>query len=182
MNWIEAIIMAVSLCADCFAVSLCSSVTLKKICWKSVLKVSIAFAIIQSGLLLAGWLFGTLFQGLFEKIAHIIACLLLAYVGGSMLFEGIKGKNEERNLNGWKNIILGGVATSIDALMVGISQSLSGTQWLPFLPLLISVFAVTAISVICGIWGGKKIGSVFGRWAEIIGGAVLILIGISIVI
>lgn len=180
MGIIESIILAVSLCADCFAVSLCSSVTLKEIRWKDILRVALAFAVIQSGLLLAGWLFGKLFVGLVSKISHIVGFLLLLYVGGTMLAEGIKGEEDIHDLNGWKNVILGGIATSIDALAVGVSQSMAGRMWKDFLPLLVSVFIVTAISVIGGIRGGSAIGSRFGRWAEIIGGAVLVAIGITI--
>lgn len=144
------------------------------------MRVAVAFAIIQSGLLLAGWLFGNLFVGLIERISHILGFLLLLYVGGSMFIEGIRNKQEIRDLNGLKNVIIGGVATSIDALAVGVAQSMSGQTWPGFAPLLISVFIVTAISVICGIRGGKALGSRFGRWAEIIGGLVLIGIGVSL--
>lgn len=180
MGIVESILIAISLCADCLAVSLCSSVTIRKINWRAVLRVAVAFAIIQSGLLLAGWLFGNLFVGLIERISHILGFLLLLYVGGSMFIEGIRNKQEVRDLNGLKNVIIGGVATSIDALAVGVAQSMSGQTWPGFAPLLVSVFIVTAISVICGIRGGKALGSRFGRWAEIIGGLVLIGIGVSL--
>lgn len=178
MGILQSIIVAVSLCADCFAVSLCSSVTIRKISWGQVLKVSFAFAVIQSGLLLAGWLFGNIFVGWLSKVSHIIGFLLLLYVGGSMLLEGIKGESEVRDLNGLWKVVIAGVATSIDALAVGVAQSMAGQSWGGFLPLLLSLFAVTALSVIIGIWGGKSIGCRFGRWAEIAGGVVLTIIGI----
>jgi len=180
MGIAESVLLAVSLCADCFAVSLCSSVTLRSIRWKEISRVALAFAVIQSLLLLLGWAFGNLFVGLISKISHIVGFLLLLYVGGSMLIEGIKGEDEVKDLNGWKNVILGGIATSIDALAVGVAQSMAGQDWIGFAPLLASVFAVTAISVIAGIWGGKTLGSKFGRWAEIAGGIVLLGIGVSI--
>lgn len=183
---LKSFIMACSLCADCFAVSLCSSVTLKRIEWKSVARVAVAFAVIQSGLLLCGWAFGNLFVGLVEKVAHIVGFLLLLYVGGSMLIEGIKalrdGEAETRDLNGWKNIVLGGIATSIDAMAVGVAQSMAGQVWREFLPLFISVMLVTAASVVTGICGGKTIGGRFGHKAEIIGGVVLIGIGVSVLV
>lgn len=186
MTLLQAIIMAVSLCADCFAVSVCSSVTLKSIRWKEVIRVALAFAVIQSGLLLAGWAFGNLFVGLVSKISHVIGFLLLLYVGGNMFIEGIKairtGNDECRDLNGWRNVILGGIATSIDALAVGVAQSMARQPWNGFLPLLIAVFAVTALSVVGGIWGGKAIGNRFGHWAEILGGLVLIAIGLGILL
>ena len=178
----ESILLAASLCADCLAVSLCSGVTLRSVRWREILGVALAFAVIQAGLLLAGWAFGYLFVGLVEKISHIIAFLLLLYVGGSMLIEGIKGEAEVRDLSSWRNIILGGLATSIDALAVGVAQSMEGADWPAFLPLLVSVFAITALSVVVGLRGGRAIGARFGRWAEIVGGLVLIAIGISVLV
>lgn len=178
----EAILLAASLCADCLAVSLCSGVTLRSVRWREILGVALAFAVIQAGLLLAGWAFGYLFVGMVEKISHIIAFLLLLYVGGSMLIEGIKGEAEVRDLSSWRNIIIGGVATSIDALAVGVAQSMEGADWPAFLPLLVAVFAITALSVVIGLRGGRAIGARFGRWAELVGGVVLIAIGVSVLV
>lgn len=180
MGVAESILVSVSLCADCFAVSLCSSVTLREIRVRNVAGVALAFAVIQAGLLLAGYMFGHLFVGLVEKAAHLIGFLMLLYVGGSMLAEGIRGKEEVRNLNGLRNVIIGGTATSIDALAVGVAQSMAGGDGIT--PLLICVFAVTALSVTAGITGGKALGRHCGRIAEIAGGTVLIIIGITILI
>ena len=182
MQIIEAILVAASLCADCLAVSLCSGVTLRDVRWGSILGVALAFAVIQAGLLLAGWVFGSLFDGAVEKISHIIGFLLLLYVGVSMLVEGIRGEDEIRNLDGLKNVIIGGLATSIDALAVGVAESMEGTDWAGFLPLLIAVFVITALTVVVGLRGGSAIGKRFGRWAEVIGGVILIGIGISILL
>jgi putative Mn2+ efflux pump MntP len=157
-------------------------VTLRDLRWRRVLGVALAFAVIQAGLLAVGWAFGYLFVGLVEKISHVIAFLMLLYVGGSMLIEGIRGKEEVRDLDGWRNVIVGGVATSIDALAVGVAQSMEDVSFAAFLPLLVSVFFVTALSVIAGLRGGSAVGARFGRWAEIIGGLVLIGIGISVLL
>ncbi|MBQ0149028.1 MAG: manganese efflux pump [Bacteroidales bacterium] len=177
-----ALVFGMSLCADCFAVSLCSSVTLKSVKLSEVARVAVMFAVIQTAFMVAGWAFGNLFVGFLDKAAHIIGFLLLLYVGGSMLVEGIKGEDEVRDLNGWRNVIIGGVATSIDALAVGISLSMDSKPWLEVMPLAISVFICTLLSVVLGIWTGKTIGGVFGRWAEAAGGVVLILIGIGVLI
>ena len=182
MKVLEALLVAASLCADCLAVSLCSGVTLKQLRWRQVLGIALAFAVIQTGLLLAGWAFGYLFVGLVERISHIIGFLLLLYVGGSMLIEGIRGEAEVRDLNGWRNVLLSGVATSIDALAVGGAQSMDGVDGGGVLPLAVAVFVITALSVIVGLWGGRGIGLRLGRWAEIAGGLVLIAIGISVLI
>jgi len=182
MGIIESILLALSLCADCFAVSLCSSVTIREIRWKDVAVIALSFAVIQSGLLFAGWMFGNLFVGLISTVSHIVGFVLLLYVGGSMFIEGIRGEENVRDLNGLKNVIIGGVATSIDALAIGVAQSMAQQPWSGFLPLVVAVFAVTAVSVIAGIWGGKTLGSRFGRWAEIVGGLVLVGIGVSILL
>lgn len=182
MEILQSILVAVSLCADCLAVSLCSGVTLRDVRWGRVLGVAFAFAVIQAGLLLAGWAFGHLFVGLVERVAHLIGFALLLYVGVSMLVEGIRDEVQKRNLNGWRNILVGGLATSIDALGVGVAQSMEDVSWTGFLPLFISVFVVTALSVTVGLRGGSAIGERFGRWAEAAGGIVLIMIGISILL
>ena len=180
MKILQAILVAASLCADCFAVSLCSGVTLRDVRWRRILGVALAFAVIQAGLLAIGWAFGYLFVGMVEKVSHVIAFLMLLYVGGSMLLEGIRGKEEVRNLDGWRNVLVGGVATSIDALAVGVAQSMEDVSFSGFLPLLLSVFVITALSVVLGLRGGSAIGSRFGRWAEIVGGVVLLGIGVGI--
>ena len=168
MTILETLLLALSLCADCFAVSLCSSVTLKNAGWRDVLLTALAFAVIQSALLLAGCLLGDLFYGLVETVSGIIGFVLLAYVGGSMLVEGIRGCGEGKNLNA----------------AVGVSQSMSGSGLSGTLLLLAAVFACTLVSVVAGISAGRAIGCIrgrnVGRTAELAGGLVLVGIGFSI--
>jgi putative Mn2+ efflux pump MntP len=179
---ILAFALAVSLCADCFAVSLCSGVTMKDVSRKRVLLVALVFGVVQSAFLFAGYFFGDLFVGYVEKFAHWIGFLLLLYVGGSMILEAIKGEEEARDLNGIRNILVASVATSIDALAVGISLSMDMEPVRSALLKAVAVLIVTIISVIAGILGGRKIGTRFGRGAEITGGIVLILIGLNILL
>lgn len=182
---ITLLLIAASLCADCFAVSLCSSISLKDANNRQIIITGLVFAIIQSGLLICGWLFGNLFVGLVEKIAHIIGFAMLLYVGLGMLLDGIKAKGECHNLNGWKNIIMGGIATSIDAAAVGVSQSMDAVQSKQALILCLFVFIITFISVFIGINIGKTIackGRKVSRIAEILGGIILIGIGVGILI
>lgn len=182
MSIFESILLAASLCADCLAVSLCSSVTLRKVEWKTVLKVSLIFAVIQADLLWIGWAFGGFFVGFVSRISHIIGFLLLMYVGVGMLVEGLKGEDEVKNLDGLRNIVLSGIATSIDALAVGVARSMAGAVFADMLPLLVSVFVITALSVVTGMYGGHILGKKTGRWAEIVGGIVLICIGVNILL
>lgn len=179
---ISALIFAMSLCADCFAVSVCSSVTLKSINLKSVGLISIVFGVVQAGLMMAGYGFGDFFVGYVEKAAHWIGFLLLLYVGGSMIKEAFEKNPEVRDLNGFKNIIVASVATSIDALAVGISLSMGKESLGDVLFKDLAVFIVTIASVMLGMFCGHKIGRKFGGVAEIIGGCVLILIGLNILL
>lgn len=179
----EAFLLAVALCADCFAVSACSSVSLSGRRWRDIFPVALSFAIIQAALFAAGALLGELVSGYVMGIAHAIGFLLLLYVGGSMLFNAFKGedKREVKNLSGLKNIIIGGVATSIDALSVGASLSIDGISMGEAATDTVAIFLVTAASVVLGILGGSKVGEKFGRPALIAGGVILILIGLNIV-
>lgn len=176
----ESILIAVSLCADCFAVSLCSAVSIKKVRGKDIAAQALAFAIIQTGFLLAGWGIGEAVMGLLGKLARILGILLLGYVSVSMIMEGIKGDGQSRDLRGWRNIIIGGIATSIDALSVGASLSFTGSTFAGIVPLSISLFAVTALSVVAGIAGGHRIGKAAGRWAVLGGGIILAIIALNI--
>ncbi len=182
MSWPEAILVAASLCADCFAVTLCSSVTVRRLRPSGVALIAISFAIIQTSLLLGGWAFGKLLAPLVIRLSHIIGFLLLLFVGGSMLLEGIRGEEKARDLGSLKNIVLGGIATSIDAFAVGASMSIEGQPWSGSVPLAVCVFAITALSAAAGIVLGKTIGAKTGRAAEIAGGLVLIGIGISVLL
>ena len=179
---ILALLLAISLCADCFAVSVCSGVTMKDVGRRKVLAVALVFGIVQAGLLLAGYFFGDLFVGYVERFAHWIGFLLLLYVGGSMILEAVKGTEEARDLNGIRNILVASVATSIDALAVGISLSMDLESVQSALLKAAAVLVMTIISVVAGILGGRRIGTRFGRGAEIAGGCVLILIGLNILL
>ncbi len=179
---VAALLLAVSLCADCFAVCVCSSVTLKKIEWKSVSLIALVFGFVQAGLLLGGYLFGDLFVGYVEKVAHWIGFLLLLYVGGSMIIEALRNECEVRNLNGFRPVILSSIATSIDALVVGISLSMGQLERHDVILNTAAVFVVTFLSAAVGMFFGHKVGHRLGKIAELIGGIILILIGLNILL
>lgn len=177
---IDAAVLALSLCADCFAVAICSSLSLKKTTAGAVLKTAVTFAVIHVCFLLCGYFLGDLVVAYVYKISHLIGFLLLLYVGGSMLVSGFKKHSEHADFNSMRKIILGGIATSIDALAVGVSLSLSENAqiWTQA----ISLFVITIAAVSIGIAWGKKIGEKAGSWAKVIGGIVLIAIGVCILI
>ena len=134
---ISAILLGISLCADCFAVALCSSVTVtREEVRRKVWTIAAVFAVIQTGLFLVGWGLGMGATELisehvahFEKFAHALGFLLLLYVGGAMFLDGVRSKSEHLNLGGFKSIVIGGIATSIDAAVVGLSMSMDAAPW-----------------------------------------------------
>lgn len=182
LSILESLLLAASLCADCFAVSTCSSVTLNGISLRKILPIALAFGVVQTVLMALGWLFGDIFVGHIQKVAGLVGFLLLLYVGGSMILEGVRNEEEARDLNGLKNVVIGAVATSIDAFAVGVSLSMGFVATGKMMMNLACVFVVTMLSVIGGMFGGHRIGQRFGRPAEIAGGAVLILIGVNILL
>ena len=97
-----------------------------------------------------------------------------------MVKEGLSKECETRDLNGFRNIIVAAIATSIDALAVGISLSMSGDSLGDVLFKALAVFLVTVLSVILGMFFGHRLGHRFGKMAEIIGGIVLIIIGLNV--
>lgn len=172
--------MAMSLCADCFAVTACSSLTLKSVSWRSVGRLAVVFAAVQTLFLFAGWMFGDLLVGFLHKVAGTVGFALLLYVGGSMILEGLRGGGEQRDLDGIRNVILGAAATSIDALAVGVSMSMASPGTMAMIADHAALFVVTALSVVAGVAGGYKVGLRYGRRTEIAGGMVLIFIGLNI--
>ena len=187
---LSAILLGISLCADCFAVTLCSSFLVsREELKKKVLTVVLVFVFIHTGFLLGGWALGTFATDLiaghvahFERIAHIIGFLLLLYVGLEMFLDGVRSKSEHLNLDGIGGIILGSVATSIDAAAVGISMALNGTGWSGMVPVSLSLIVFTVLSVVVGMLSGSFLGRKLGYSARIIGGLVLIALGIRILL
>ena len=187
---LSAILLGISLCADCFAVALCSSVTVtREEVRRKVWTIAAVFAVIQTGLFMAGWGLGTgatelisEYVGHFEKVAHVIGFLLLLYVGGEMFIDGVRSKSEHLNLSGFKSIVLGGVATSIDAAVVGLSMAMDTAPWAEIWPISVSIFVFTFLSVVIGMLSGSFIGRKLGYSARIVGGLVLIGLGVNILL
>jgi manganese efflux pump family protein len=175
-------LIALSLSADCFAVALSGAVALKKVALAQVLRMSVCFGAFQTGMQLAGWLAGKTVVDLIAGYDHWIAFGLLAFIGGRMLLESLHEENEAKKgvdiTRGFPLIALS-VATSIDSLAVGLSYAFIDISIaLPSILAGVIAFAVT----IAGFMLGRKVGELFGRRAETVGGVVLIGIGIRILV
>jgi len=183
MSVISIFLIAVGLSMDAFAVSLTIGMNTKKNDkWKMALKSSAFFGGFQGLMPFIGWAIGISFANYIEKIDHWVAFILLALIGGKMIFEAIKeddksGKEEKGYSN--KRFLILAIATSIDALAVGISFAFLNVN---ILYAIIIIAIVTFVLSMIGVYLGKALGKIFGARAEIIGGAILIIIGIKILI
>lgn len=180
----EIIILTVSLSMDAFAVALCKGLALKKINFKNCLIVGAWFGIFQGGMPLIGYLLGNTFADKITAIDHWIAFVLLVLIGGNMVKEALsKDEDCQDDSLGFKTMIVLAVATSIDALAVGVSFAFTD-----FEPDYFVYIAFVMIAVITCVLSaiGVKLGNIFGtRYktaAELTGGIVLILLGLKILL
>lgn len=189
MSILELWLLAVALAMDCFTVSIVFGVLLRKIEWRTILVVAFLFGLFQAMMPLAGWLATNSFSSLIEDYDHWIAFGLLAFLGGRMIKESFSDEEEEEaeakhiNPRKLKTQLVFAVATSIDALAVGISFTCLGFNTISslFLPLLIIGFVSLAFSIV-----GSLLGIRFGKGVEkrlkpeLLGGIVLIIIGVRV--
>ena len=192
MTLLEIFLVAIGLSMDAFAVAICKGLAMPQINKKQTLLIGAYFGVFQALMPLAGWLLGSQFAGYVTKLAPWIAFVLLAWIGGSMIRESLSqgeedGKPEPAELR-HRELLMLAVATSIDALAVGITFACVPLQLIAASELLntllgVCIIGLTTFAISCT---GVKIGNVFGtRWkskAEIAGGVILILIGVKILL
>ena len=178
MSILEIIFIALGLAMDAFAVSICKGLSLKKVSFKNAILVGTYFGLFQGLMPLIGYFLGFKMKDAIMSIDHWIAFILLGIIGLNMILDSFKKESIDDNLE-FKTMIILAIATSIDALAIGITFA--------FLEVNI-YFAVTLTAIITFIISalGVKIGNIFGNKysskAEIFGGIVLILMGIKILL
>lgn len=174
------ILLAIGLSADAFAVSLSSGLLIKILHFNKALKIALFFGVFQGIMPLIGWAATFAFQDIFASFDHWIAFILLAFIGGKMLYESFKDEEDAEKFNPLDNYTLIGlsVATSIDALAAGLSLGLLKMSIL----LAVSIISlITFILSFCGVFIGHKFGNLFGSQVERMGGIILIFLGFKIV-
>lgn len=181
----NSILLGVGLAMDAFSVSLANGLNEPKMKKGKMAGVAGIFSVFQFAMPLIGWIcVSTIVQYFkaFEKCIPWIALILLGYIGGKMLYEGIKNKNsdEEKPAVGIGALLIQGVATSIDALSVGFAIADYKLPEAILACLLIGI--VTFFICLSGIAIGKKAGTKLAGKADIIGGVILIFIGLEIFI
>lgn len=187
MNWnlmffVNSCLLGVGLAMDAFSVSLANGLNEPGMPPRRMGAIAGVFAFFQAAMPMIGWVcVHTIVQYFtaFEKLIPWIALLLLLYIGGHMLLDGIRGGEEESgSAVGIGGLLMQGVATSIDALSVGFTIADYGFTMALVCALLIA--AVTFVICMVGLVLGKKFGTRFSGKATILGGVILIAIGIEI--
>ena len=180
MGLIELFLIAVGLSMDAFAVSVCKGLAMPKCTFKKAAIVGLWFGGFQALMPAIGYVLGAQFQETIAYIDHWIAFVLLALIGGNMIHEALDNDEEEADASlDVKPMFLLAVATSIDALAIGITFAFLKVNIIP---------AVCFIGIVTFIisFAGVKIGNVFGarykNKAEIVGGVILILLGLKILL
>lgn len=180
MGLIELFLIAVGLSMDAFAVSVCKGLAMPKCTFKKAAIVGLWFGGFQALMPAIGYVLGAQFQEAIASIDHWIAFVLLALIGGNMIHEALDNDEEEADASlDVKTMFLLAVATSIDALAIGITFAFLKVNIIP---------AVCFIGIVTFIisFAGVKIGNVFGarykNKAEIVGGVILILLGLKILL
>ena len=180
MSFPELLILAVGLAMDAFAVAVCKGLSLRTLKLQQALLVGVWFGLFQALMPALGWLLGSAFSGLVQSVDHWVAFVLLSIIGGNMIREGLQGDDENCDPSlSFGVMLLLAVATSIDALAVGITFAFLNVSILLAVALIgVVTFSISAV----GVKMGNLFGARYKSKAEFFGGAVLILIGLKILL
>lgn len=180
MSLAELFIIAVGLSMDAFAVSVCKGLAMPRMDWKGAVIVGLYFGGFQAAMPLLGYLLGSSFSLAIRAYDHWVAFILLALIGANMVKESFSREEECPNPGlDVKNMVLLAVATSIDALAVGVTFAFLNVNILPAVSF---IGTVTFLLSIVGVKAGNAFGCRYKSKAELAGGAILILMGLKILL
>ena len=179
MGIISILLIAVGLAMDSLAVSISGGIFMKPFWLKQAMKLALTMGIFQGGMTLLGWLMGVSFSSYITAFDHWIAFILLGFLGGKMIYESFGEEETTISSFSTKTLLTLGVATSIDALAVGVSMAFLKTSI--YFPAFIIGFVTFALSLI-GVISGYRFGKIKGINVELFGGIILIAIGVKILI
>ena len=184
MGFFELFLIGIGLSMDAFAVAICKGLGMERINKRDTLLLALFFGSFQALMPLTGYLLGSRFASYIERWDHWIAFVLLAFIGGKMLWEAFTEDEDEGDVKDAEKIDLGeylilAIATSIDALAVGISFAALSVDIVPAVSL---IGITTFIFSVAGVAIGHTFGARYEKPATIVGGVVLILIGLKILL
>jgi putative Mn2+ efflux pump MntP len=182
MDWMSLIALACALAMDAFAVAIVTGLTLNPLSKRQVFRLSFHFGLFQALMPIIGWIAGNALYRYIAAFDHWVALGLLSFVGGRMFWEALhkdEGKTASKDpTSGWDLVILS-VATSIDALAVGLSLAMIGSTIL--IPAAI-IGVIAAAFTVTGMLLGRRIGALWGKRVEMAGGLILMAIGLKILL
>lgn len=182
MGFFELFLIGIGLSMDAFAVAICKGLGMERINKRDALLLALFFGGFQALMPLTGYLLGSRFASYIERWDHWIAFVLLAFIGSSMIRESREQEEEEIEHGGsirYRELFTLAVATSIDALVVGVSFAFLGVRIAPAVTL---IGCTTFVLTLAGVWVGNLFGSRYKSRAELTGGIILILIGVKILL
>ncbi len=181
MSIIEIIGLALGLSMDAFAVSVANGFIIKELKFRSAFRIAFFLGIFQAAMPVIGWAAGLSFVSYIQSIDHWVAFALLGFIGSRMIVESrsLKKESECKNCLHLPTLLLLSLATSLDALVIGISFAF--LRVLIFMPVAL-IGGITFIVCLSGVYLGKKVGHIFESRIEMIGGVVLIGIGAKLLV
>lgn len=181
LNLLTIVFIAVGLAMDAFAVSVASGLAVTKLRARHALKIALFFGLFQALMPVLGWVLGLGFRHHIEAFDHWLAFGLLAAIGGKMIYESFRLEAAEnpRDLMSVRMLLVLSVATSIDALAVGLTLTFIKV---PIVTPAVIIGIVTFALSYAGVFLGKKVGHFFEKKVEALGGLILIAIGIKILV
>lgn len=179
MSFITILLIAIGLSMDSLAVSISGGICMHRFRWSSPFRMAMVMGIFQGGMTWLGWLLGSRFNMYITTFDHWIAFALLGYLGGKMIYEARRAETNSTVSFSWKMLLTLGIATSIDALAVGVSMAFLKTDiGISALIIAFTTFILSFAGVCCGF----RFGQIKGLKVEILGGIILIAIGIKILV
>lgn len=180
MEYLSVLLIAVGLAMDAFAVAICKGLAMRKPGVKAILVIGLWFGFFQAVMPVIGYLLGSSFYSYIFEYDHWIAFALLALIGANMIREALSGEEEGVDDSiGFRTMLVLAIATSIDALAVGISLAMTGDD---IVQSAVMIGVVTFLISAAGVKMGSLVGDRFGSRAELVGGVILILIGLRILL
>ena len=180
MSFAEIFFRGIGLAMDALAVSICKGLAFKKMNWKNAIIIAIYFGLFQAIMPVFGYFLGTTFERFVTVVDHWVAFILLCIIGGSMIREAFDNEDEKKNDKlDFKTMIVLAIATSIDALAVGITFAFFDVN---ILRSSVIIGIVTFTISMFGVKIGNKFGDKYQNKAEFFGGALLIILGIKILL
>lgn len=179
MDLITVLLIAVGLAMDAFAVSIARGMAADRDRFKQAVTLAALFGVFQMLMPAVGWLVGHNFADAIEAVGHWVAFGLLVFIGVKMIYDALRGDGDEGERLTLVTALVLAVATSIDALMVGLSFAFLESS---VLEPIIMIGTVTFALCLPGFVFGSRLGKLFGEKVRIVGGAILILIGLRILV